>query len=378
MQVFFLLLFWNLWLFNFSSRIVISPLLPIIEDELAISHALAGSFFFIFSIGYTSMLLLGGLISARIGHKRPILLGYLIIAGSLVCLRYAQTYLSFATVYLFTGLGSGIYMPCAVPLITATFRSDNWGKALAFHETAPSLASLSVPILTVFALRFFQWRDAFVILSGALLMIATVFWIFGPDLNPQEEKKAPHSSLLGRIDFWIMAVIWLFGTMNLAGLYSITPLFLVKERMMNMEVANTVFGFSRVGGIVATILIGFVLDRYDVKKILLVILLTAGLATIGLALAHKFWLLVVMLFIQPTIGMAFFPIGLMAISRITSVNERGIFTGTALSLAAMGGMGFAPLCLGAVADVWSFQVGILLMGIATTVSCVFLKGLKGL
>ena len=143
MQAFLLLLFWGLWLFNFSSRIVISPLLPIIEDELAISHALAGSLFFLFSIGYTGMLLLAGLISAHLGHKRPILLGYLIIAGSLICLRYAHTYPSFMTICFFIGLGSGIYMPCAVPLITSTFRRDNWGKAFAFHETAPSFANVS-------------------------------------------------------------------------------------------------------------------------------------------------------------------------------------------------------------------------------------------
>jgi sugar phosphate permease len=166
--------------------------------------------------------------------------------------------------------------------------------------------------------------------------------------------------------------------MNLSGIYSIIPLFLVKERMMHMEMANTIFGFSRVGGIVATILIGFVLDRCDIKKILSIVLLTSGISTIDLALAHEFWLLVVMLFIQPTIGTAFFPIGLMAISRITSVNERGIFTGTALSLAAMGGMGLTPLFLGAVADAWSFQTGILVMGAATVLFCVFLKGLKGL
>lgn len=218
----------------------------------------------------------------------------------------------------------------------------------------------------------------FIILPGALTLITIVFWIFGPDPDPLDEKKTRHSSLLRRIDFWIMAAIWLIGTMNLSGIYSILPLFLVKERMMHMEVANTIFGFSRVGGIVATILIGLVLDRSDIKKILFIVLLSSGLSTIGLALAYNFWLLVVMLFIQPTIGTAFFPIGLMAISRITSVNERGIFTGTALSLAAMGGMGLAPLFLGAIADAWNFQVGILLMGAATMVSCIFLKGLKGL
>ena len=147
---------------------------------------------------------------------------------------------------------------------------------------------------------------------------------------------------------------------------------------MNMEVANTVFGFSRVGGIAATILIGFVLDRYDIKRILLIVLLASGFSTIGLALARKFWILVGMLFIQPTIGMLFFPTGLMAISRITSLEERGMFTGTAFSLAAMGGMGLAPVCLGAVADAWNFQVGILLMGAATMASCVFVRGLKGL
>ena len=47
--VFFLII---IFLLNFTSRIILSPLLPTIEKELAISHSQAGFFFFLTSGGY--------------------------------------------------------------------------------------------------------------------------------------------------------------------------------------------------------------------------------------------------------------------------------------------------------------------------------------
>ena len=145
---------------------------------------------------------------------------------------------------------------------------------------------------------------------------------------------------------------------------------------MQLEMANTIFGFSRVGGLFVTILIGFVLDRYTAKKILLITLLTTGLSTIGLAVAQTFWLLVTMLVMQGSAGVAFFPVAIMAISKLTNLNERSIFIGTIMGIAMIVGLGFTPVVLGAVADAWNFQIGILVLGVFTTVSCVFLKGFQ--
>ena len=75
-NIFTLILFWSLWVLIFSCRIIISPLLPVIEDELTISHALAGGLFFFLSLGYATAVLLSGLLSVRIGHKRTIALGF--------------------------------------------------------------------------------------------------------------------------------------------------------------------------------------------------------------------------------------------------------------------------------------------------------------
>lgn len=142
----FLLLFWSLWFVNFSTRAVISPILPILEDEFAISHALAGGIFSFLSLGYTATLLLSGLLSPRIGYKRTIIVGFAILTTAVFCFRYTDTYASVVTVSLFIGLGAGIYLPSAIPLITEIFGRNNWGKVIAFHGTAPSLSILVIPV----------------------------------------------------------------------------------------------------------------------------------------------------------------------------------------------------------------------------------------
>ena len=378
MKIFFLLLFWSLWYVNFSSRTVISPLLPIIEDEFAISHAVAGSIFSFLSIGYTITLLLSGVLSPRIGYKRSIALGLLILMTSLFFLRYSTTYTSLAVASLFIGLGAGIYLPSAIPLITAVFGRNHWGKAIAFHETAASFSVFSIPLLTAIALRFLNWRDIFFILSAACLIVCVFFFIFSPDPSPQKGKRVRFSSVLRRGDFWVMAILWVFASSCALGLYNVIPLFLVKENGMHLETANTIFGFSRIGGFFVAIIAGFLVDRYRAKKILFLVILLTGLSTMSLALAQTIPFLVVMLFVQATIYPAFFPVALVAISRLTDFNERSIFTGTTIAIGVIFGIGLTPVILGAVADVWNFKVGIFSLGALTTVSCISLKGIKSI
>lgn len=72
MKKFLLLLFWCLWFFNFSSRTMFSPLLPLLEKDLGISHTLAGSFFFFLSVGNTFSLIMAGWVAACIGPKKQL------------------------------------------------------------------------------------------------------------------------------------------------------------------------------------------------------------------------------------------------------------------------------------------------------------------
>ena len=378
MKILLLLLFWVHCFLVFSARAVISPFLPIIEDELHISHAVAGGIFTFVSAGYTASLFLAGVLTPRIGCKRTIVLGFAVLATSFFSMKYTSTYFSLVGVSLFIGLGAGLYIPSAIPLITAIFKRDNWGKAIGFHQTAAPFSTFSIPILSTIALGYFHWKNFFAVLSGVCLIVMLFFWVFAPHHRPQEEKRPRFASVLGRKDFWLIVSLWIIAGAGFMGIYNVIPLFLVKEKGIQLEMANIIFGFSRGGGFFAGILGGFLVDRYGVKKILTVVLLATGLSEMGIALAQGFPSLVTMLFMQGTFCAGFFPIALVAISKITSPNERSIFTGATMAIGTFVAAGVTPVALGAVADVWDFQIGILFLGALTILAHTLVRGLRSI
>ncbi len=370
-----LFLFWALWFLNFSVRTIISPILPLIEDDLTINHALAGGLYFAFYVGNTIALFSSGFLSFRIGYKRSVLFGLLLIIISFFTLRFADNYKLFAGILFFLGLGSGIYLPCAIPLITAIIDRDHWGKAISFHETAASFSILAIPFIVIFVMRFFHWRSLFILMSAACFIAAIFLVSFSPDPRPGKEKQARFTHILRKKDFWIITVLWISCSMASLGIYNIIPLYLVKERGIQIETANTLFGISRIGGFIAMILMGFILDRFSIKKILLFTLLTTGLFTLGISVAHTFWLLVSILMVQATFSVVFFPVGIVAIARLTRLSERSVFTGILMGISGMIGPGLSPMILGAIADAWNFQAGILIVGIWVSISSLTIKAL---
>jgi len=378
MNILFLLLFWSLWFLNFSTRTVLSPLLPIFEKELQISHALAGSIFLFMAVGYTSSLLVSNWITPRIGFKKSIAVGFVVLIGALISLVFTRTYWGLGAVAFVLGFGGGLYLPCALPLLTSTIHPDKWGKAIAFHETAATFSILVIPLLAAAALRFLDWTVLIVVLSGLCLVVTLVFLVRSPDLRPKKEEKSPFSRVLRRKDFWIMATLWGFAAAGGLGLYNLIPLFLVNEKGLSIDLANSIFGVSRIGGLVVTFLAGFLIDRFGVKSVLLLSLLGSGLSITGIALADSFPLLVSMLAFQATFMPVFFPAGLVTISKLTNLGDRSAFAGATVAIGVVFGTGIAPTLLGTVADIWSFQAGMLVQGLLTLGVCLLLKSLRGL
>jgi NNP family nitrate/nitrite transporter-like MFS transporter len=377
MNILFLLLLWSLWFLNFSTRTVLSPLLPIFEKDLHISHALAGSVFLFMAVGYTCSLLVSNWITPRIGFKKSIVIGFIVLIIALFFLVFTGTYWGLGAVAFFLGFGGGLYLPCALPLLTSTIHPDKWGKAIAFHETAATFSILVIPLLAAAALRFFHWAALVVTLSALCAAMTIVFLIRSPDPRPKKEVKSPLFQVLQRRDFWIMSALWSFAAAGGLGIYNLIPLFLVNEKGVPLELANSIFGLSRIGGLIVTLLSGFLIDRFGVKRILLVSLLASGFSITGIALANSFPLLVAMLISQATFMPVFFPAGLVSISKLTNFGDRSAFTGATIALGVVFGTGIVPTLLGAVADVWSFQAGMMVQGLLTMGICLLLRSLRG-
>ena len=372
-----LFIFWCLWFLNFSTRTIFSPILPLIEDSLSLSHGAAGGLFTSLSIGYSLTLLIAGRFASIWGYKRTVVFGFMGTGLALLGFQWVESYKAFHILFFLLGIATGTYLPSIIPIITETYDYKHWGKAIGSHDSAASFSIFSIPILVAFGLNYLSWKNLLLILGIVSLLLPIYFWKISVEPKREmSEQKGSILLLLKRKTVWIIGFLWIFAAGSCLGLYSILPLFLVKERGIDFHFANNLFGISRVGGVFVSILTGFLLDRYGYRKMLVFGIITTGLSTIGLSLASTFPLIVITLILQATLSLAFFPIGLASISKLTPLSERAMATGMIISIGVIFGLGFTPFLLGVIADHFSFQAGILGLGILTTFSSLMVRFLR--
>lgn len=371
-----LLIFWSLWFLNFSSRTILSPLLPIFEKQLGISHALSGSTFLSLAVGYTCSLVVAGWITPRIGYKRSIVGGFFLLTLALAALVLVKAYGHLIAVAFFLGLGAGIYLPCALPVLTSSISPDKWGKAIAFHETAASFSILAAPLLVAAALALTGWKALVLALCVLCLAVTLVFMVRLQEPPQQGKGKRTFSLVFRRREFWVISAVWSFAAAGGLGLYNLIPLFLVNEKGLTLDMANTLFGFSRVSGLVLIFLSGLFMDKFGVKLVLFTSLLASGLATVGLAVAESFPFLIGMLVMQATFIPVFFPAALVAVSKLTDISDRSAFAGATVAIAVVFGTGVAPSLVGILADFHGFAAGFFWQGALTVLVCPLIAFLR--
>jgi NNP family nitrate/nitrite transporter-like MFS transporter len=280
-----------------------------------------------------------------------------------------DSYITFHLLVFLMGIAAGTYLPAILPILTGTYEGRHWGKAIGFHDSAASLSILLIPIFMVFGLHFLAWRRVLLILGGACFLLPVLFWKVS--IEPNREAGGQRLSILDLLrkkSTWITGLLWIVSSGSSSGLYSVLPLYLVKERGIDFNLANSLFGFSRIGGVFISILIGFLIDRFGHRRMLTLSILATGLSTIFLSLAVSAPVILVSLFLQATLSIAFFPIGFTVLSKLTTPSERALTTGLTVAIGVVFGSGIVPCLLGFTADHFSFQVGILGLGVLTAFS----------
>ncbi len=372
-----LLIFWCLWFINFSTRTAFSPILPLMEDNLSLSHGEVGSFFTSLSIGYGIALLIAGRFASIWGYKRMVVTGCLCPALVFIAFQWVESYFALHILFFLLGITTGTYLPSILPIITETYEYRHWGKAIGIHDSAASLSIFAIPILVTFGLHFFSWKMLLLFLGITSVILPIPFWRVSIEPKHETSRQESHyADLLKRKSVWIMSLFWIFSSAANSGIYSILPLYLIKERGIEFSFANTLFGISRVGGIFVSVYIGFLIDRYGYRTMLILSIVTTGLSTIALSLPSTLPLIIITLFLQASFSSAFFPVGLVTVSKLTSLSERSMAIGVIMFFGTIFGMGVTPFLLGFIADHFNFKVGILGLGVLTTFASLLVRFLK--
>jgi len=354
----------GLFFLNFASRIILSPLLPTIEKELAISHSQAGFFFFLSSGGYLVGLLASGVLTSRSSHRLAISASLAGVGIALLTIAAATSLWLIECGLMVLGFAAGFYLPSAIATITSLVDKRHWGKAIAIHELAPNLAFFATPFLAEIFLHWSSWRMGLGLLGVLSLVGSLSFGRLGRGGDfPGESPGSNAFAVLARTPaFWLMMVLFGVGVSSTIGVYAMLPLYLVSQRNFDQSTANTLVAFSRSHGPMLGLLGGWASDKLGAKGTIIISLIFTGITTLLLGTLSGPALGAAVL-VQPLVAVWFFPAAFAAIAMITPPSARNLAVAFSVPVGYIIGGGAIPTFIGIMGDAGSFATGFVATGL---------------
>lgn len=352
---------------NFTSRVVLSPLLPVLERDLGLGHGQAGSLFLLAQLGYCGGLLGSGFVSWRLNHRWTITLSTLGVGLALLAVSQATSVTGIRAWLVLLGVFAGLYLPSGITTVTEQASRDHWGKVLAVHELAPNLGYLTAPLLAEALLRVLSWRGVLAVLGVLAILLGALYVFFGRGgrYSAAQPRFTALNQLVRDPSFWIMGILFAISVGTSLGVYMMMPLFLVSEIGMDRGVANSIVGVSRAPGLVTIFVSGMISDRIGHRQALVLFLAMMGTLTLLLGVVQGPIATSVVIFLQSAAVPCIFPVAFSTISRIFSPPIRPLVVSLITIIGSLFGAGAVPSALGHWAEAFSFSSGFFILGLLT-------------
>jgi MFS family permease len=330
---------------------------------------------------------LAGRLVDRLGARTVLIPSIILLALCLAAFPLVQAYWQFIALYVAMGtIAVGTNSVAYMRIIACWFERSR-GLAIGIAGSGTGLGFAYVPLVTEALVSAYGWRAGYLGLAAILLCITLPLVVLLLKEQPSDagltvdgaaetaETPAVQSGLtlkqaLAQRDFWLLTLI--FGSLAFV-LYGLIPHLvpLLTDRGLTTEQAAataSVFGFAAFGG---RLLIGFLVDRFDARRIAMVFfaLSAAGLAL--LAFPMPVWAFTLSaLLLGGSLGaevdmLAYLTsryFGLRSFAQIFSV----LFSGVMIA------MGIGPIVFGAVYDATGSYTGILTLAIPVCAAAVAL------
>ncbi|WP_440766678.1 MFS transporter [Natronorubrum sp. DTA7] len=346
-------------------RLAISPVVPIITAEFAVSNSVVGVALTGMWMAYFASQFPSGILADRFGERPIILVAIGGTAVASVFLALAPVFALFVVGTVVLGGVAGLHYSVATTLLTRTY--DEIGTAIGVHNSGGPAAGLIAPPIAAWIGVRYGWRPAVAI--GAAMAVP-VFVLFAWRVRPTEPRR-PDQPMAER--FQLEAVLELLSRpriafpicLAIAGAFvwqataSFLPSFLVEHRGQSTELAGLVFGGYFVVQAITQVGVGAASDRYgrDVATASCMVLAAAGFA---LLIAVPGTVAIVAAVILVGTGLGWGAALLPRFMDVLSETERG--AGFGLIRTVYGFVGaLGSVATGLLADLfgWGFAFGVL-------------------
>ena len=232
---------------TYFARLAISPVVPFITAEFAVSNAAIGLALSGMWLAYGVSQFPSGILADRYGERPVILVAVGGTTAASLLLALAPVFPAFVLVAVLLGLVAGLHYAVATTLLSRTF--DDLGTAVGIHSLGGPLAGLVAPVAAAWVGVRYGWRPG---VALAAIVGVPVFIAFAARVRSAEPRRpdepmrerlrlAPLVELVGRPEVFVPLVVATLGTYVAQGLLSFLPTFLVDFRGYSPAAAGGVF-----------------------------------------------------------------------------------------------------------------------------------------
>ena len=357
------------WLCLQGGRLVLSPLLPAVRADLALSNAQAGFAFTVLWGLYALLQYPSGRLSDRLARKPLLVAGLVVAAAGFALLGAATSFPAFVAGAAVVGLGVGLY-PTAARALLSDLYVRRRGQAFGIHTASGDLGGLTAAGLATLVLAVATWRAAFlpVVASVALVALALHVW-------------SREAYRVGRVDLGVretgrrlLATTRLRGLLVAYALFSLAwqsttaflPTFLLDAKGFDPAVASAGFAAYFLVGAVVKPVSGGLGDRFPRERLAPLTMLLAAVTMAAVVLADGF--------VPVALAVVAFAAGLMAFPPLMQAHLMDAFPDESMG-GDLGGMrtiyvtvgALGPTAVGLVADLASLTLAF--AGIAACALC---------
>lgn len=310
----------------------LAPLLPVIQQQMGIGYALAGSLA-IFTQLPSLLNPFIGYMADRISVRYFVILAPAITGTLFSCLGLAPTYALLALL-LFAGGISIAAFHAPAPAMVAKISGQRVGTGMSIFMAMGELARALGPILAVAGVAWFGlegiWR------LGAVGWLTSAILYLRLRRVPATVRPAGGSGLDG---FWAEArrvfppLAWLIAgrALLLAALTTYLPMFMSDEREASLWLAASALTILQAAGVAGALATGTMSDRLGRRRILLVLSILAPVLLLAFVYGPAFMALPLLL----ALGLAAIspqPV-IMALVQDQFPHNRALANGTYLAMA---------------------------------------------
>lgn len=354
---------------------VISPALPTFARTFGVSIKAVTFLVTVFSLSRLCFAPVSGVLAQRLGERRIYIGGLLIVAVSTAACAFSQAYWQLLVFRVFSGIGSTMFYVSALGLMIHISPPDARGRIAGLFTTSFMVGAVGGPAVGGLAAGW-GLTAPFVVYGLAMLGVAMVLFYslrnsaLAAPPPPTRSTVTMREAL--RIRAYRSALLSNFATgWSAFGLrVALVPLFISDVMGRGVGVIGVVLAAFAGGNALAVVPSGYLSDRMGRRTLLIVGLVTSGLATGWLGFVSTLpTFLVAAAVVGAMTGIFMSPLQAAVADILGSEARAGLPVATVQMMSDLGAI-VGSLVVGWAAEQWSYTWGFTISGVVLLIAAI--------